>query len=571
MVKRIFALLSMALIALSCNKDGVIEAEGGLPEITLDSTTGVYTVKVGEVLTIAPTYKNVDSNTAYSWSIDGAVVSTASSYTFTPQQSGEVFITLEVANVYGVASEFLRVDVTQLQVPTVTIAASEQMSLAVGSTYHLRASVKQTDLPTTVVWRLNDKEVSEGFGYIFQAEQVGVYTVTATATNSDGEHSDSVEIQVLAEADMPFVWQFESDMLHAVVGREVIIAPTEVSKGVDVTYYWSSSNQPEDASRQSYYTYTPRSTGRHTITATASILRGDEPMVISKMFTLDVYAEGKFYREATEASVAECNRVYDYTPAPGQFIGDKYTATTPTEASTVALQRMQKSQYVSLGGFGGYIVVGFDHSITNGEGYDFAVGGNSFNSSSEPGIVWVMQDENGDGEPNDTWYELAGSETGKSMTIRNYAVTYYRPSGAGMSVQWVDNMGGSGEIAYLPTYHSQDYYYPEWIAAESYTLKGTRLEARNYDKYGNGAMWIQPPYDWGYADNYSAIDRLADGEGSESTAMPNGFDISNAIDHRGNKIELGFVDFVKVQTACNTSSGWLGENSTEVFGIYDIK
>ena len=52
----------MALIALSCNKDGVIVAEGGLPEIALDSTTGVYTVKVGEVLTIAPTYKNVDSS-----------------------------------------------------------------------------------------------------------------------------------------------------------------------------------------------------------------------------------------------------------------------------------------------------------------------------------------------------------------------------------------------------------------------------------------------------------------------------------------------------------------------------
>lgn len=571
MVKRIFALLSMALIALSCNKDGVIVAEGGVPEITLDSTTGIYTVRVGEQLTIAPTYKNVDSNTAYSWSIDGVVVSTASSYTFTPQQAGEVFISLEVANVYGVASEFIRVDVTQLQIPTVTLAASEQMSLAVGSTYHFRASVKQTNLPTTVVWTLNDKEVSEGYGYLFEAEQVGAYTLTVTATNSDGEHSDSVDIEVLTEADMPFVWQFESDMLHAVVGREVLIAPTAVSENIDVTYYWSSNNQPEDASRQSYYTYTPRSIGRHTITATASILRGDEPIVISKMFTLDVYAEGKFYREATAASVADCNRVYDYTPAPGQFIGDKYTAATPTEASTVALQRMQKSQYISLGGFGGYIVVGFDHSITNGEGYDFAVGGNSFNSSSEPGIVWVMQDENGDGEPNDTWYELAGSETGKSTTIRNYAVTYYRPSGASMSVQWVDNMGGSGEIAYLPTYHSQDYYYPEWITADSYTLTGTRLEARNYDKYGNGAMWIQPPYDWGYADNYSAIDRLAEGEGSESTAMPNGFDISNAIDHRGNKIELGFVDFVKVQTACNTSSGWLGENSTEVFGIYDIK
>ena len=63
--------------------------------------------------------------------------------------------------------------------------------------------------------------------------------------------------------------------------------------------------------------------------------------------------------------------------------------------------------WVSLGGFGGYIVVGFDHSIDNSGDYDLGILGNSFSGSSEPGIVWVMQDENGNGLPDDTWYELA--------------------------------------------------------------------------------------------------------------------------------------------------------------------
>lgn len=88
---------------------------------------------------------------------------------------------------------------------------------------------------------------------------------------------------------------------------------------------------------------------------------------------------------------------------------------------------MMRNTYVSLGGFGGYIVVGFDHSIDASGGYDLAIVGNSFEGSSEPGIVWVMQDENGDGLPNDTWYELKGSETGKAETLQDYAVTYYRP------------------------------------------------------------------------------------------------------------------------------------------------
>lgn len=45
--------------------------------------------------------------------------------------------------------------------------------------------------------------------------------------------------------------------------------------------------------------------------------------------------------------------------------------------------------------------------------------------------MWVMQDENGDGLPNDTWYEVKGSEYGKAETDQDYAVTYYRPEAPG--------------------------------------------------------------------------------------------------------------------------------------------
>lgn len=224
---------------------------------------------------------------------------------------------------------------------------------------------------------------------------------------------------------------------------------------------------------------------------------------------------------------------------------------------------MSEGKWVSLGGFGGYIVVGFDHSIDAVEGFDFAVKGNAFAESNEPGIVWVMQDENGDGLPNDTWYELRGSESGVATTIRDYAVTYYRPSGAAMPVAWSDNRGGSGEIDYLAQSHTQDFYYPLWIAEESYTLRGTLLEARNYDRSGNGSMWVQPPYDWGYADNRGTSD------GMEASPQVTLFDVANAMDDAGDAVALKFIDFVKVQCAVNAKSGWLGELSTEVCGIFD--
>ena len=275
------------------------------------------------------------------------------------------------------------------------------------------------------------------------------------------------------------------------------------------------------------------------------------------------------YRAKTENSNANWNKVFEYTPAPGQFINELKTGgfdgsqTTPQAAVIYAENRLSAGNWVSLGGFGGYIVVGFDHSIDNTDNYDFAVVGNSFSGSSEPGIVWVMQDENGDGLPNDNWYELRGSETGKESTIQNYAVTYYRPSGEQMSVQWTDNQGNSGEIDYLKTFHNQDFYYPNWINENSYTLRGTRLAARNYDKSGNGSNWILPEYNWGYVDNFSSTDRTS------TNSKANRFDISNAIDANGNLVELDFIDFVKVQTAVNSKSDWLGEMSTEVVGFFD--
>jgi len=297
--------------------------------------------------------------------------------------------------------------------------------------------------------------------------------------------------------------------------------------------------------------------------------------IASSCNTDDVITEEvkDFYRAKTETSVAKQTKVFEYTPAPGQFINETKTGgftgneTTPELASEYAFKRMEEDKYVSLGGFGGYIIVGFDHSIDNVQGYDFLVKGNSFKGSSEPGVVWVMQDENGNGQPDDTWYELAGSETGKPETIQNYSVTYYRPEANHKPVKWTDSEGNEGQIDYLGMYHSQTYYYPAWIVEDSYTLTGTLLEARNYDKSGNGSYWVQDEYDWGYVDNFSSTD-LYEGTDTELNGS-NFFDIANAISSEGKSVDLKYIDFIKVQTACNTKSGGLGENSPEVFGFFD--
>ncbi len=265
-------------------------------------------------------------------------------------------------------------------------------------------------------------------------------------------------------------------------------------------------------------------------------------------------------------------KVFEYTPAPGQFINNRIssgfdgTELIPQTACDYARKRLERRQYVSLGGFGGYVVVGFDHKVTNGGDYDLAIAGNPFEGSSEPGIVWVMRDENGNGEPDDTWYELVGSEAGKEGTMYEYSVTYHKPSAPKQPIRWEDSLGESGEITHLAA-HPHDSYYPAWIDSESYTLRGTRLAPQTYF---NGSIWIQEGFAWGYVDNENATD-LWSGAGKFAGLEFNRFRLSDAVTAEGEPANLPYINFVKVQTGLNSQSGGLGENSTEVFAVCDYK
>ena len=118
--------------------------------------------------------------------------------------------------------------------------------------------------------------------------------------------------------------------------------------------------------------------------------------------------------------------VDEYRPAPGQYVNDvpEYEA-GDTEADMIrkcnenlaGLGPIQ-SHVVALGGWGGYITFHFDHSIANIPGQrDFAVWGNAyqemrnlvFGGMNEAGIVMVSKDINGNGKPDDPWYEISGS------------------------------------------------------------------------------------------------------------------------------------------------------------------
>ncbi|MBR5852872.1 MAG: PKD domain-containing protein [Alistipes sp.] len=583
-MKRVLEIIVLSVIVVitsSCNIDEVITTPMP-PKIILDNNTGVYTVKVGSEIIISPSYDSVEGAT-YKWSMDKEVLSTSSFLRYVAETVGKYYITLTVTTESGEDREEIRIDVIDLEIPSISIAGNKNHTVAVGTSVKLSASVRETSIPTTIEWRLNDQIVGREESYTFLAESVGLYTITATATNEDGSHSDTVVVEVLNAEDMPFVWEFAKEEYHTVVGRKLLLKPTALSDLEGVTYSWQVDTQEEVLSDLSYAIFSTDTAGQYTITATATAIKGGSESVITHHFKVMVFEDGLYYRAKSANSLADWNKVLDYTPAPGQFINETKTGgfdgSQITREAAIAYAEARMSErdsngnpnpiWVSLGGFGGYIVVGFDHSIDNSGNYDFVILGNSFSGSSEPGIVWVMQDENGNGLADDTWYELAGSETGKPETIQDYAVTYYRPNAPNMAVQWTDNLGNSGQVDYLQQFHRQEYYYPLWIEEDSYTLRGTCLAPRNYDASGNGTYWVNAEYDWGYADNFSPVDREGQGDNDGATANANHFKISNAIDCEGEPIDLRYIDFVKVQCGVNAKSGWLGEISTEVFGFYD--
>lgn len=255
--------------------------------------------------------------------------------------------------------------------------------------------------------------------------------------------------------------------------------------------------------------------------------------------------------------------IVDYRPAIGQQVNKlpQYSdGDGQAEMNAKVLKSLQEQELISLGGFGGYVVMEFDRPITNDEGYDFKIFGNAFKGSSEAGIVSVANDDNGNGKPDkEEWYELRGSAYDLPTTIKNYSITYGRWTLAVDGIPesytgcaWTDNQGGKGVIM-QNNYHSQPYY-PLWIEQGGYTLSGSRLECKVST---NASGWtILEAFKWGYVDNLPNTNQKG-----------NSFDIDNAVDSTGKSKQLKEVKWLRVHTAINQVNGALGEVSTEISSV----
>lgn len=339
---------------------------------------------------------------------------------------------------------------------------------------------------------------------------------------------------------------------YTVPGRAVYLRPDLRNIEGDSFAWYVDATAVECSTRTLVYTPAP---GSHTVRVVVDGTDAAEVEVVC------IDADQNALRRHNDAPFTA--RVMEWVPAPGQFINDKMPATMPpAEAFGWADAALSKGEGVSLGAFGGYIILSMSRPTEQ-----FSITGNAFRSgtgtSNEPGIVYVMQDLNGNGLPDEEWYQLRASETDAEGTVDYYSVTYSRPT-ACADTPWTGSDGEEGVIKYVPTFHSQDYYYPSWISADTYTLTGTRIASRT--KENSPGLWANEPYEWGYADN-DGDDALPRADGRQRTP----FDVARAMypDHTPAPIE--YADFVKIQTAVQANSGWLGEISTEILGLDILK
>jgi len=269
--------------------------------------------------------------------------------------------------------------------------------------------------------------------------------------------------------------------------------------------------------------------------------------------------------------------VMEYKPAPGQFTNSLPWGCPVSAHSLVG----GVNGSLSLGAFGGYVIFRFEQAVENHEdnpyGIDFTIFGNPTNEWSEPGVVWVMKDLNENGLPDDSWYELAGSDYYFSSTRKQYQLSYTNPGGSeAANVPWSDELGNTGMIR-ANSAHTQPYYplndsFPD-VAVASYTLGGTLIQ---------GFVDVDhPPFITSRRRAFGYTDNQVRGSGSHlepdnpytpevENSGGDAFDIAWAVDGDGNFVDMDIIHFVKVQNGLLHEGGWLGEISTELTGAVDV-
>lgn len=263
-------------LLIACNKDDlVIDESNQKPVIELDNETGIYTVKKGQNLTIAPTYKYAE-DALFTWTIDGELISSDPTLTYSWSESGEKYLTLRVDNKNGCAQEELKVEVEELLPPVITLLIPpEGFNVQKGQSLTITPIISNSELPDfKVEWIRNTIVVSNEMSYTFSENTVGVYPIIIKASNEDGESVKEFEIKVVEyppyEVTFPSHSYFDpSTDRTTYIGRPLFLKPT-IKYFENPQFKWSVDGEIVEGANEQTYKFTPDSEGEYIVTVTVT-------------------------------------------------------------------------------------------------------------------------------------------------------------------------------------------------------------------------------------------------------------------------------------------------------------
>ncbi len=279
-----------------------------------------------------------------------------------------------------------------------------------------------------------------------------------------------------------------------------------------------------------------------------------------------------------------------YVPAPGQFVNDPLFNDPSRALGAPAgggLLQPDNTSLVSLGGFGGSIVLGFSTPVIddpcNPFGLDaivfgnaFFVAGNAERKWAEPGIIEISVDANGNGQPDDTWYPVRFPTLAQPPVDGLASVTWDDDAGTALPpalASWFPSTAPAGLFT-TTTYdlgvtlsgfvlENSNETFEDFFALTDLTptlLLGD-LDADNVvedPSLDPAAFYTRP-------DNPRVVGVTPGSGGGDA------FDIAWAIDPAtGEPAQLPSFDFVRISTSVDRVVGPLGEVSTEVDAVADV-
>jgi hypothetical protein len=337
---------------------------------------------------------------------------------------------------------------------------------------------------------------------------------------------------------------------HVVQGKPLVLAPVRYLIGYNddhtpapgTTYNWTVEGGSYDTAQPrngEFFTFVPKAAGTYTVRVTVAGRNYVDGTTITKTATTEVVSFAPGTQGATKAwGTGNASSRVLRNFAPGQFVvsGTGYGW--------------------SLGAIGGYSVRTVDHKNS------YPAPGNSF-GWHEPGIAWLQEDNNGNGVPDEMWYELKGPsdlvpkyrpfitrryantwwdvDAGESSTVNEFGQTI-------RSICWADCKGRSG---LLRGGFPRDWGVTgDWVTYTC-TLIGDDGDISN-GTHSTDACTFSSVYD----EEKGHYTTYADADGTS-------FYTNDAIDAQGNPVTLSNVRFLKIHTAVFQYGGIFGEYSTE--------